>query len=194
MHITLIKIRKFTWRNERWVYIIIKKHMCKSVQKSCFVWSCVGPCASSYFAAAIFAMEFNSLLRNCALNTTFVTAQVTFKNTGGSLNKVGEFTYMPEEGDTLKVWAAAFALSGGLRLPQYCGCRTWHCSTVPHNLLLFCSLIPRILSSASYYLPQLSPHCRVNMIAAACCVVIMFCHCNMAAGKLNKQNATQEFQ
>lgn len=33
MHITLIKIRKFTWRDERRIYVIIKKYICISIQK-----------------------------------------------------------------------------------------------------------------------------------------------------------------
>ena len=97
MHITLIKIRKFTWRNERRIYIIIKKHMCISIQKSWFVYACVGPCESCYSAAAEFATELNSLLMNCALNTSSVNAQVTFENAGSSLNKAGEFTYISGE-------------------------------------------------------------------------------------------------
>lgn len=154
MHITLIKIRKFTWRNEKRIYIIIKKHVCLSVQKSWFVYACVGLCALCYSAATEFAMELNSLLRNCALNTSSMSAQITFENAGTSLNKAGELTYISGESDIVKVWAGPFALSGGLRLTQYCGCRTWHFSTVPHHLLLFCSSVPGTLSSASlYHLP-----------------------------------------
>lgn len=97
MHITLIKIRKFTWRNERRIYIIIKKHTCISVQKSWFAYACVGPWASCYSTAAEFATELNSLLRNCALNTSSVNAQVTFENTGSPLNKAGELTYISGE-------------------------------------------------------------------------------------------------
>ena len=144
MHITLIKIRKFTWRNERRIYIIIKKHTCTSVQKSRLGYACVGPCASCYSAAAEFATELNSLLSNCDLNTSSVNAQVTVESAGSSLNKAVELTYTSKEGDTVKVWAIPFALSGGLRLTQYCGCRTWHFSTMPHNLLLFCSPVPSI--------------------------------------------------
>lgn len=119
MHITLIKIRKFTWRNERRIYITIKKHTCVSVQTSQFVYPCVGPCASYYSAAAKFAMELNSLLKSCALNTSSVNVQVAFENAGSSLKKAGDLTYISGERDTVKVWAVPFALSGGLRLTQY---------------------------------------------------------------------------
>lgn len=151
MHITLIKIRKFTWKNERWIYVIIKKYTCISVQKSWFVYAHVGPCASCCSAAAELATEFNFLIRNCALNTSSGNAQVTFESAGSSLNKVGELTYTSGAWDTVKVRAVPLAFSGGLRLPPYCGCRTWNFSTIPHNLLLFSSPVPAILSSASLY-------------------------------------------
>lgn len=68
MHITLMKMRKFTWRNGRRIYITINKPMCLSTQKGWFVYACVALCASCYAAAAEFATELNSLLRNCGLN------------------------------------------------------------------------------------------------------------------------------
>lgn len=90
MHITLMKMRKFTWRNERRISITINRNMCISNQKHWFVYACVDLCASCYAGAAEFTKELNSLLRNCGLN---VNAQATVENTGTSLHKAGDPTY-----------------------------------------------------------------------------------------------------
>lgn len=70
--------------------------------KSWFVYTFVDPCASCYCAscysaAAAFADDFSSLLSYHALKYTSVNAQVTFENSGSSLNKVEEHTYISVE-------------------------------------------------------------------------------------------------
>lgn len=65
--------------------------------KSWFVYTFVDPCASCYSAAAAFADDFSSLRSYHALKYTSVNAQVTFENSGSSLNKVEEHTYISWE-------------------------------------------------------------------------------------------------
>lgn len=90
MHITLMKMRKFTWRNGRRLYITINKPRHISIPKGWFVYACVALCASCYEAAAEFATELNSLPRNCDLN---VNAQATLESTGTSLYKAEGSSY-----------------------------------------------------------------------------------------------------
>lgn len=90
MHITLMKMRKFTWRNGRRIYITINKYMCISTEKGLFVYACVGLCVSCYAAAAEFTTELCSLLGNCGLN---VNAQATLENRVTSLHKARDPTY-----------------------------------------------------------------------------------------------------
>lgn len=101
MHITLMKMRKFTWRSERRLYITFNKHMCISNQKHWFVRACIALCA-----AAEFTTELNSLLRNCGLNV-LVCISHSWKHRHFITQGRGPYL-LSGEWDTVKVWVGTF--------------------------------------------------------------------------------------